>query len=217
MVKSCVRIVQCAKGNSADTDVQSLTDNYTQGTFPLCRQIISQAYTNTLSIISRQNTLDGANRGDDIFFNGTLDDSPYDLLKDMQLIGDVLFKSNTPAPQVTLYNPTSPAGNPFMFFNASNDGSPNLSVSFNPNGGNSSNNNGSSTTTTTTTSTGLSIFTTNPDASTKTLTSSQSEGLKELIAYHQTIQQRNTTTTTQGGGTTNTNSIASSNGLICTT
>ena len=133
MVKSCVRIVQCAKGVTAATDVKALTDSYTQGTYPLCRQIISDAYSNTLSIISRQNTLDAANHGDDIFYNGTLDDSPYDLLKDMQLIGDVLFKSNTPAPQVILYNypNVSSNNNGFTFFNATNDGSPNLSITNN--------------------------------------------------------------------------------------
>lgn len=64
-----------------------------------------------MSIISRQTNMDAANRGDDIFYNGTLDDSPYDILLDMQLIGDVLFKGNTAAPQVILYD-----------FNGSNNG-----------------------------------------------------------------------------------------------
>ena len=93
MVKSCVRIAQCVKGAGATgNSATHLTDNYTQETYPLCRQTIQTAFTNTINIISRQNTLDNANHGDDMFFNGTLDDSPFDLLLDIQLIGDILFK-----------------------------------------------------------------------------------------------------------------------------
>ncbi len=61
-------------------------------------------------------------------------------------------------------------------------------------------------------------FTTSPDTSTKSLTTSQSTGLQELIAYNQMLQQRNTTTSSTQGGTTNqNNNVASSNGLFCTT
>lgn len=96
-----------------------MTRAYTSETFPLCRQIVQESLTNTMSISAQQTTLDNANRGDDMFFNGTLDDSPYDLLLDMQLIGDVLFKSNTAAPQVILYDFPGAGGNTnsnFTFF-----------------------------------------------------------------------------------------------------
>jgi|GEM_PF-6358549 len=103
LVRSCIRVAQCAKRQEPSSASQ-LAEAYTQETYPLCRQVVQQAYNNTISITVKQQTLDAANHGDDIFYNGSLDDSPYDLLLDMQLIGDVLFKSNTAAPQVILYD-----------------------------------------------------------------------------------------------------------------
>ena len=52
-----------------------------------------------------------------------LDKIPYDLLKDMQLIGDVLFKSNTEAPKVVLYDyPGSSNGGGVTFFDPTGQG-----------------------------------------------------------------------------------------------
>lgn len=111
IVQSCVKIAQCVKGTKDAQSAAALEDAYTQEAYPLCRQVVSQQFTSTLPIAMKQNTLDSANHGDDMFFNGTLEDSPFDLLVDMQKIGDVLFVSNTEAPQVTLYDFPAAEGN----------------------------------------------------------------------------------------------------------
>lgn len=104
IVQSCVKIAQCVKGKSDAQSATELENAYTQEVYPLCRQTVSNQFTSTLPLALKQNTLDSANHGDDMFYNGTLDDSPFDLLVDMQKIGDLLFVSNTEAPQVTLYD-----------------------------------------------------------------------------------------------------------------
>ena len=68
LVKSCVRVTQCVKGQEAKSAAQ-LADAYTQETYPFCRQTVQQAYSNTVALTAKQQTLDGANNGDDIFYN----------------------------------------------------------------------------------------------------------------------------------------------------
>lgn len=100
-VKSCIKVAQCVKKGDDNTDTP---ENYNQETYPTCTNTIQQAFTETIEIIEKQNRLDAANHGDDIFYNGKLDDSPFDLLADIQRIGDVLFEKNEKAPEITLYD-----------------------------------------------------------------------------------------------------------------
>lgn len=48
-------------------------------------------------------SLASTNVGNDIYYNGTLDDSPYDILVDIQNIGDVLFSNNEQTDNIIFY------------------------------------------------------------------------------------------------------------------
>lgn len=178
IVKSCVRIAQCVHKTAG---VRSLTDSYTQDTYPLCTKTVQEAFTNTISLVAKQNSLDSANHGDDIFYNGSLDDSPYDLLLDMQLIGDVLFKSNVQAPQIIFYDfpkGKNSSANP-VFFNANGDGSLNIPLTTN-------NNTTPNSTSTTNVSTSVAPIT---NSNQWAKTQSSSPDLQKLALYNQSLTQ----------------------------
>lgn len=102
VVKSCTKIALCVQ---PDENSKNATEEvYTQERYALCRNTVYDAFDNSFSIAAKLNTLDAVNNGDDIFFNGTLDDSPFDLLLDIQKIGDILFKSNEKAPETSFYD-----------------------------------------------------------------------------------------------------------------
>lgn len=103
VAESCFKIAQCVRQADHEPNSSSIEESYSLETYPLCTSTIQKAYTDTIGVIGKVNRLSNANNGDDIFYNGKLDDSPFDLLVDIQLIGDVLFKNNTKAPEVTLY------------------------------------------------------------------------------------------------------------------
>ncbi len=210
LVRSCVRVAQCAKWQ--DFQEFQLNDNYSQEAYTYCRQVVSQAFTNTISIAAKKNTMDAANRGDDIFYNGSLDDSPFDLLLDMQMIGDVLFKSNTAAPEVILYDFPGlwwAGGSPTYFNPSGNGGTTNAGITF----GN-------------TQSAGVSATRSSTAVSTNSVGTSVSvsatQSLNQLSNYHQTVQGTTTTSSPNGASTStrsNSQSIGANpqNSLVCVT
>lgn len=102
VVKSCTAIALCVQPD--ENNKSSTEETYTQERYALCRNTIYNAFDNSFDISAKLNTLDAVNNKDDIFFNGTLDDSPFDLLLDIQKIGDILFKSNEKAPETSFYD-----------------------------------------------------------------------------------------------------------------
>ena len=67
----------------------------------------------------RVHTIQSVNFADDAFFNGTLDDSPYDLLLDIELISEVLFEiqscsrdSQFSLPEVVISQPQGARSSP---------------------------------------------------------------------------------------------------------
>lgn len=205
LVRSCVRIAQCAKGQ--EFKEFQVSENYSQEAYTYCRQIASQAFNNTISITAKKNTIDAANRGDDMFYNGSLDDSPFDLLLDMQMIGDVLFKSNTAAPQVILYDfPwVGWAGSSPTYFNPNGaSSSPNAAISF---GGVGWSNTSVNSTVNQTNST---ITPNSPASNSQNISLASTQALDQLVTYNRSTQTATSTTNTAAATTTTT-----SNNLLC--
>jgi len=61
--------------------------------------IYYKIYTDTYT----KSTMNKANYGADFFWNGTLDDSQFDLLYDINQVGKLLFENFTDSPQVLFY------------------------------------------------------------------------------------------------------------------
>lgn len=75
-------------------------------------------YTNTYTM----STLNKANFGSDLFWNGTLDDSDFDLLYDINQIGKIFFEGFVDSPQILFYR--LPLSEQFSFSNTSLSSSP---------------------------------------------------------------------------------------------
>lgn len=59
-----------------------------------CSRVVHNTYQTTQLRLSASAALQQSSRGDEIFQDGTLDNSPYDLLLDIKNIGDVMFQVN---------------------------------------------------------------------------------------------------------------------------
>lgn len=80
------------------TDVQNLTNEIDL--------VYSDVYTNNYAL----STLNRSNFGSDLFWNGSLDDSDFDLLYDINQIGKLLFDDFTDSPEILFYRlPRSPS------------------------------------------------------------------------------------------------------------
>lgn len=79
------------------------TNNLTDTAYNACRNYAFAAYQKTSSIISNMTSLSTTAVGNDIYYNGTLDDSPFDLLVDIQAIGDILFAQNEKTDSMLFY------------------------------------------------------------------------------------------------------------------
>ncbi len=94
---ACVQVVNCINTTGEIVDVAS------RKTISECTKIINDLYkkSSSLSLAHAQITKD--NEGDQRFENGTLEDSSFDLLLDIQNIGDILFGNNKQVPELLFY------------------------------------------------------------------------------------------------------------------
>jgi len=68
-----------------------------------CTNIVNNTYKIASSFSQQNNRLLHGNQRRETFDNGTLEDSSFDLLLDMQTIGDLLFTINKPTPKIIWY------------------------------------------------------------------------------------------------------------------
>lgn len=111
-ISSCTKLINCAtNGSTARSQIYWFTGSLkweqwtylTEWWFINCRKYAYNAYERNVKQAKATITLASTNVGSDIYYNGTLNDSPYDLLVDIQRIWDVLFATNEKTPNVLFY------------------------------------------------------------------------------------------------------------------
>jgi hypothetical protein len=165
---ACIRATSCIQGKNVwrwdvknkRTKAQPITAaekwRLSDQAFMDCRNYALAAYQGSSSIIDNATSLATTSVGNDIYYNGTLDDSPFDLLVDMQEIGDMLFAKNEKTDSMVFYSfpQGSIAGSTLVPFGKTAATAP--SQAWNPwslqgnNGGNTTQNSQSTTWNTTT-------------------------------------------------------------------
>lgn len=98
--ESCIRVSLCA---SKDLNADISKEDYQAKTVVSCTDAVFKNYDNLKSNVIRQNTMKSLNFSDDIFSNGSLEDSPYDILVDIQKIWDVFFAENKEVEKTLFY------------------------------------------------------------------------------------------------------------------
>lgn len=106
---ACVKMIDCI---SAWTSIKSVVNaskwrwqpvSLTTDAVTTCQNHAANTYKNSYSKATAMTSLASTNVGNDIYYNGTLDDSPYDILVDIQNIGDVLFSNNEQTDNIIFY------------------------------------------------------------------------------------------------------------------
>ena len=112
-ISSCTKLINCVtnwnnwtgelywynNGKGAEQRWSYLSDDW----FLNCKRLATNAYERNVKSASNSIKLASTNIGNDIYYNGTLDDSPYDILVDIQRIWDVMFASNEQTEKVLFY------------------------------------------------------------------------------------------------------------------
>ncbi len=68
-----------------------------------CSNKANELYLNMYTNFNSINTFDQINLGDDLFWNGKIDDADYDLLYDINIVGKILFEVVKDPPEVLYY------------------------------------------------------------------------------------------------------------------
>lgn len=108
-ISSCTKLISCAtKWNNWTQSLYGFTpwqkwSYLTDDWFNNCKKLATNAYQRNVRTVQSSVTLASTNAWNDIYYNGTLDDSPYDILVDIQRIWDVLFASNEQSEKVLFY------------------------------------------------------------------------------------------------------------------
>lgn len=84
----------CKKVISCETDKDLFEMSVTRSMINECRVFVNRKFNQIKSTTSDLNSQKLDWFGDDVFMNWSLEDSPYDLLADVQAIWDLLFKDN---------------------------------------------------------------------------------------------------------------------------
>lgn len=92
--ETCQRLTQCMQNSTANSNPQSIDQ---------CKKIVNNTYRIASDFALQSDTLINKNQEREAFDNGTLEDSSFDLLLDIQTIGDLLFSINKPMPQIVRY------------------------------------------------------------------------------------------------------------------
>lgn len=103
---ACVNIVRCyyadeLKERNIERDQFT---SYTTQTNQSCKNIVSSNFAITYQQTSSHKKITSTNYGEAIFYNGTEQDAPYDLMKDVEDIGDALFRENISVIAAQVYN-----------------------------------------------------------------------------------------------------------------
>jgi len=83
--------------------MQNSTANSNPQSIDQCKKIVNNTYRIASDFALQSDTLINKNQEREAFDNGTLEDSSFDLLLDIQTIGDLLFSINKPMPQIVRY------------------------------------------------------------------------------------------------------------------
>lgn len=116
--ETCQRLIQCIQNSAASINPQSTEQ---------CTKMVNNTYAIASDFAWQNDTLINKNQEREVFDNGTLEDSSFDLLLDIQTIGDLLFSINKPTPQIVRYqlpNTQTIGGNITNNTNNSNSNSP---------------------------------------------------------------------------------------------
>jgi hypothetical protein len=101
--EACVQVYLCANADQelSKKDIRRL---YTLQTYEQCQNIVQTIYQSIHVRSTSLTTLEDTNYGDDIFANRKEDDAPYDLLYDIERIGNILYGHNDPATEIHFYD-----------------------------------------------------------------------------------------------------------------
>lgn len=106
---ACTKMMSCMQrkpvkaGNIIDSVSTTKWTYLTDEAFKECKRYTAVAYNLQSSVLWNVINLASTNLWNDMYYNGTLDDSPYDLLVDIQRIGDVLFAWNEQTAKTLFY------------------------------------------------------------------------------------------------------------------
>ncbi len=106
---ACTKMMSCMQrkpvkaGNIIDSVSTTKWTYLTDEAFQECKRYTAVAYNLQSSVLWNVINLASTNLWNDMYYNGTLDDSPYDLLIDIQNIGDVLFAWNEQTAKTLFY------------------------------------------------------------------------------------------------------------------
>lgn len=101
---ACIKATACIqRTNKPNNLLTQKTATLTDDAYSDCRNYALAAYQKTSSIVSNMTSLSTSTIGNDIYYNGTLDDSPYDLLVDIQDIGKIMFENNEQSDSMLFY------------------------------------------------------------------------------------------------------------------
>lgn len=94
---ACIRYLNCQSNTQKEGNILSV------GEYQLCVNDISEKFTRYMKIFLDQNMLSTYNYGDEIFENGTLEDSNFDILYDIEQINKILFANAKRVPSYYLW------------------------------------------------------------------------------------------------------------------
>ncbi len=93
---ACIRYLNCQNNTQKVWNVLSVAE------YQQCVNDVSEKFNRYISVFMDQNTLTTQSFGDEIFENGTLEDSNYDLLYDIEQIDKILFANPKRVPSYYL-------------------------------------------------------------------------------------------------------------------
>ena len=100
---ACVQVFLCANKNTKLT-TQDRKRLYTLNTYEQCQRIVQSIHQDIAIRSENFLALEDTNYGDDLFANRKEDDAPYDLLYDIEAIGNILYTHNDPATEIQFYD-----------------------------------------------------------------------------------------------------------------
>ncbi|MEF2176070.1 MAG: hypothetical protein V3575_06350, partial [Candidatus Absconditabacteria bacterium] len=97
-ITSCTKLIDCVY-----PDLKSENQLYNKSTYQTCIDIVTVILNNNKSTFQSYNHLATTNIGDEMYANGTLQDSPFDLLMDIEYIGQLMFSENKKVEKYSFY------------------------------------------------------------------------------------------------------------------
>lgn len=97
----CLEIIRCITPPSKNWQQKEL--EYTADALNLCTKTLYDYYTLEKMNIKSNSQLKQINYWNDMFWNGELKDSPYDILYDLEMVGKVLFSENRSPQKASFY------------------------------------------------------------------------------------------------------------------